>query len=317
MSNKRNRQRNRGRNPKTQAEGGGFYSDTWWQSKSMNTRYYQMIRDYILKLAINRFKWHGLPETVNIRYLEQTLLLQGWASLATPPHMPDVMMGLKAVWTSSYLNAYGEPSAWTAIGQDGRTNYRTGWGHGALVYDNKSCTSIWNSMDILARKAASILRTADVNRGQQMTPFLLTAPRGKEMELTNLYKQIDGGEPAVLADDNFSQNFKIESIKTDVPYMPDQFNADLNNTLNQIYLQLGIDHLAYQKGERMIEDEAKGNSKPTTLIALDGLDMRRIAAEHINSLDLGYNVTVTFNEDVETYNFDFLNTIREQMEVGE
>lgn len=313
MSKKRNRQNKRGQNPRTTAEGGGYYSDTWWQSKSMNQRYFMAIRNYVLQLALNRYQWHGLPATVNPRYLEQTLLFDGFAALCTPKHMPDVMMGLKAYWSSSYLNAYGEPTAWTCIGQDGRTQFSSNWQHGAVVYDNKSFVSKWNSIEILSRKAAHILRTSDVNLGQQMTPFLLTAPRGKELELTNLYKQIDGGEPAVLADDNFTDNFKVEAIKTGVPYMPDEFNSDLNNCLNQIYLQLGISHLAFQKGERMIEDEARGNNKPTELIALDGLDARRLAADHINNLGLGYNIGVTFNSDPDTYNFDFMSNVEKMM----
>lgn len=304
----KNRNRNRNRNRKTQAEGGGYFSDTWWQSKDMNQRYYRVMRNYILKLALNRYKWIGLPDTVNQRYLEQTLFFDGFASLATPPHMPDVMLGLKSYWSTSYLNIYGEPTGWTAIGQDGRTRYDTDWAHGAIVYDNMSFTSPWNTMEVLARKGAAILRTSDVNLAQQMTPFLLTAPRGKELELTNLYKQIDGGEPAVLADDNFSANFKVEAIQTGVPYKPDEFNADLNNCLNQIYLNLGIRHLAFQKGERMIEDEARGNNKPTELVAIDGLKARRMAADHLNSLGLGYNISVVFNTDAESYNFEFLTS---------
>ena len=81
--------------------------------------------------------------------------------------------------------------------------------------------------------------------------------------------------------------------------------------LNQALLFLGIPHLAFEKGERMIEDEARANTAPTNIMLLDCLQARRQFCNEVNK-KFGLNIAVYFNEDWESYNFNYTNNI-EQM----
>ena len=136
------------------------------------------------------------------------------------------------------------------------------------------------------------------------------------MELVNLLKQVEGGEPAILGDTGL-QNL-VDSVKVldlQVPLITEELARSYQNVFNQALLYLGIPHLAFEKGERMIEDEARANTAPTNIMLLDCLDARREFCEKVNR-KFGLNVSVYFNEDIESYNFNYMHNIEQQAQDG-
>ena len=289
-----------------------FYSDHFWESDSYNFRAYNKNLDMLLALAINRFRWEGLPDTCDARYLEKILHRNGIATLSYKKDEPtQVFTTLQAMPTGVY-NMYGLPTTWRAVGYDGLTDYEVSTENGELCYYSYARISPWNALEIYARKMAHYERTEDVNLTQQMKPFIGIAPQEKKLELVNLLKQVQGGEPAILGDEGLSQlvdNVKV--LDTKVPLITEELARSSQNVLNQALLYLGIPHLAFEKGERMIEDEARANTAPTNIMLLDCLDARRDFAKKCNA-KFGLNIRVFFNEDWESYNFNYTHNI-EQM----
>ncbi len=136
------------------------------------------------------------------------------------------------------------------------------------------------------------------------------------MELVNLLKQIDGGEPAVLGDSNFGELVKnVTTIDLGVPFIGEELGRGLTNCLNSALMFLGIPHLAFEKGERMIEQEALANSAATTTMLMDCLNARREFCEVVNKR-FGMDIHVYFNDDIESYNFNYLGNIEAQAQDG-
>lgn len=289
-----------------------FYSDHFWESDSYNFRAYNKNLDMLLALAVNRFRWEGLPETCDARYLEKILHRNGIATLSYKRDEPThIYTTLQAMPTGVY-NMYGLPTSWRAVGYDGLTNYEVNDENGVLCYYSYARVSPWNALEIYARKMAHYERTEDVNLTQQMKPFIGIAPQEKKLELVNLLKQVQGGEPAILGDEGLSKlvdNVKV--LDTKVPLITEELARSHQNVLNQALLYLGIPHLAFEKGERMIEDEARANTAPTNIMLLDCLDARREFADKCNR-KFGTDIRVYFNEDLESYNFNYTHNI-EQM----
>lgn len=297
------------RNRKRQDE---FYTDHFWESDSYNFRAYNKNLDMLLALAINRFRWEGLPETCDARYLEKILHRNGVATLSYKRDEPArIYTTLQAMPTGVY-NMYGLPTTWRAVGYDGLTDYEVDGKNGELCYYSYARVSPWNALEIYARKMAHYERTEDVNLTQQMKPFIGIAPQEKKLELVNLLKQVQGGEPAILGDEGFLDLVnKVTVLDTKVPIITEELARSHQNVLNQALLYLGIPHLAFEKGERMIEDEARANTAPTNIMLLDCLDARREFAAKANK-KFGLNIRVYFNEDLESYNFNYTHNI-EQM----
>lgn len=289
-----------------------FYTDHFWESDSYNFRAYNKNLDMLLALAINRFRWEGLPETCDARYLEKILHRNGVATLSYKRDEPArIYTTLQAMPTGVY-NMYGLPTTWRAVGYDGLTDYEVDGENGELCYYSYARVSPWNALEIYARKMAHYERTEDVNLTQQMKPFIGIAPQEKKLELVNLLKQVQGGEPAILGDEGFLDLVnKVTVLDTKVPIITEELARSHQNVLNQALLYLGIPHLAFEKGERMIEDEARANTAPTNIMLLDCLDARREFVAKANK-KFGLNIRVYFNEDLESYNFNYTHNI-EQM----
>lgn len=289
-----------------------FFNDRFWQSADYNFRSYHKNLDMLLSIAINRFRWEGLPETCDARYLEKILHRNGIATLSFKRDEPvKVFSTLQAMPNGEY-NMYGLPVRWRAVGYDGLTDYECDNSNGELCYYSYSRNSPWNALEIYARKLTHYERTEDVNLTQQMTPFIGIAPQEKRLELVNLLKQVEGGEPAILGDSglmNLVDN--VKALDLGVELKTEELARSWQNELNRALLFLGVPHLAFEKGERMIEDEARANTAPTNIMLLDCLQARRQFCDKANR-KFGLDLHVYFNEDLESYNYNYTNNI-EQM----
>ena len=294
----------------------GFLTDRFWESDSYNFRSYHKNLDMLLSIAINRFRWEGLPPTCDARYLEKILHRNGIATLSFKRDEPTIIYTTLQAMPNGEYNMYGLPIKWRAVGYDGLTDYECDNSNAELCYYSYSRTSPWNALEIHARKMAHYERTEDVNLSQQMTPFIGIAPQEKKIELVNLLKQVQGGEPAILGDEGLSQLVdNVKTIDTGVELITEELGRSWHNELNRALLFLGVPHLAFEKGERMIEDEARANTAPTNIMLLDCLQARRQFCEKVND-KFGLDVHVYYNEDLESYNFNYLNNVEAMAQDG-
>ncbi len=293
---------------KNREKRGDFFRDNFWQTDQYNARTFYMYFDMLLSLALNRFRWEGLPDTCDARYFEKILHRNGIATLAHSESTPDILNTLQAMPNGEY-NMYGYPTKWRAVGYDGLTNYECSNDNAALCYYSWSRINPWNALEIYARKMAHYARTEDVNLSQQMKPFIATAPPEKRNELANLFKQVEGGEPVILGTAGLNDLAgNVTVIDTKVPFIGEDLSRGSTNVLYQALMYLGIPHLAFEKGERMIEDEARANSAATNIMLLDCLQARRDFCKVANK-KFGLQLAVYFNDDWESYNFNYINNV--------
>lgn len=295
---------------------GDFLSGTFWQTDSYNARTFQKNFDMLLSLALNRFRWTGLPDTCDERFFEWALHRVGIATISYDiAQQTRIYTSLQAMPHGVY-NMYGIPTQWRAVGYDGLTDYECTNDNGVLCYYSSSRFLVWNALEIFARKMSHYERTEDVNLSQQMKPFIGIAPQEKKLELVNLLKQVEGGEPAILGDTGLLDLVNsVTVIDTKVPIITEELARSNQNVLNQALLYLGIPHLAFEKGERMIEDEARANTAPTNIMLMDCLKARRKFCNEVNAkFDL--DVHVYFNDDWESYNYNYTHNIEQMAQDG-
>lgn len=295
----------------------GWLSNNYFQSADYNKNVLLLFESWIMQLAENRFRWVGLPDTCNVRVLEQTLVAYGTAAICTPSDvdLAPIWYSLPAVHNGK-LNAYGEPTAWRCNGISGGTHFRSDWEHGAFIYNSRSQFPIWNGLKILARRLTHLTRTADINLFNQHTPALIFTTDEMKRDAMNVLKDIAGGEPAIIANKSMLDNIELSAVNMQVPYLGLDLQVAEQNIWNAVYRYLGIEHLAFEKGERMIEEEARGNSYPTNLMLLDAIQARRDAAEYLNT-NFGFNIQVYFNNDYESYNWNYINDIERTQNINE
>lgn len=301
---------------KNRVKRGDFFTDHFWQTDNYNARTFQKNFDMLLSLALNRFRWVNLPKTCDARYLEWVLHRIGIATLSYDVNQQTRIYTTLQAMPYGVYNMYGLPTQWRAVGYDGLTDYECDNDNGVLCYYNNSRFAPWNMLEIYARKMTHYERTEDVNLTNQMQPYIYIAPQEKKMELVNLVKQIQGGEPAVLGDTGLLDLVqRVTAIDTKTPLITEELARCWQNELNRALLWLGIPHLAFEKGERMIEDEARANTAPTNVMLLDCLKARRDFCEQVNA-KFGLDVHVYFNEDLESYNYNYTHNIEQMAQDG-
>lgn len=290
----------------------GLSSEMYWQSPSYTNRVYTMYRNQILSLALTRFEWHGLPDTCNSRYLEWTLLTQGQATISFPKSQPGIFYSTQVAWQSP-PNIYDNPTKWESIGNNG-WRFDASPASGVVIWDNLLRFPILDAIDLQARELTDLTRTEQINRLHQKTPYMLTGPQDKKLDLTNLWKQIAGGEPAVIGTDGLSQ-IEVKAISTEVPFLASEIDAAIQNCWTRTYQLLGIDALPF-KQERQVEDEIISQEAPSSMQALGFLAARREACDALNKKFgqyLAEPISVTMRTDWQSDNFEMSHNLKERL----
>ena len=293
-----------------------FGLDNYWQTSDYNSALFMMYRQQIIKLAMNRFKWVNLPPTCNERYLELTLLFQGIATIAFPSRQRGTFYSTQVAQMSP-PNVYDNPTKWFSVGNNG-WRFKCSNRNGVIVWDNRARYPLMQMVDMWARELVDVRRTKQLNRMHVKTPYLIKCSPEQEQQAENIYKQMAGGEPAIITTTGI-ENIDIDVIKTDVPYLGEELTAEEINTWQQIYQMLGIENLTF-KAERMVQDEVNKRDEPSDLMALDGLNCRREACEQLNERFGDYleaPITCVWAKDNISQNFNFMANIKEQLELDE
>lgn len=293
-------------------------SPYYWESDDFNRLCFYQNFEMLFALALNRFRWVGLPETCDARFLEYNLHAYGVATICHAEGMPDVWQTLQASAQGPF-NAYGLPTRWIARGWDA-TNYEADWDSGTLVWYSQTRLNPWSLIYMYANKLTQYQRTEDVNLYNQRHTQIWVAPKRKRQELVNLMKQSAGFEPIVLGDEQLLElnEQNVFCIDSQDPIIVEELGKAYQNTLNQYLLQIGIPHLAFEKGERMIEDEARANSMPSTIMLKNCLDARRWACDELRRIDPSRfaDLQVYLNDDWESYNFNYINNLESKAQDG-
>lgn len=287
-----------------------------WQSAQLNARLYSYYRNVMMQMAMSRFRWVNLPSGCDERYLEWQLMTEGVATIAFPARTAGQFLSLKAA-TQGPMTMYGNPSKWLGIGDNG-TRIRCNPLNGVLVWDNASRYPILNGIDLYANELTHIRMTKRVNRLHQQIPFILKGPQEKKQEMVNLFKQIAGGEPAIITTGGIDL-IDVEAMQTGVQYIGEELAQDEANVWNRIYTLLGISNSTF-KLERQTEDEIRAQHQPTTLIKMNSLEERRKAANLLNERFERYlpaPIKVEWRQDNESENWNLAHNLQSQLELLE
>lgn len=291
-----------------------FYGDNYWQSADWNQRSFYAYRQWILSMAVNRYKWLNLPDTCDERYIEFTLMRNGVVSIAHPKGLDGVFFSTMANLDGRW-NVYDTPSHWVSFGNNG-WNFKANPSTGVLIYENRLRMPPWQQIEYFARRLAALDRVEDINMQQQRTPYLITAPREQVNDAKQMYKQIAGGEPAILGKNSLS-TINIDVINTGVPYLGAELSEKKLALWDEIYAFLGISHVG-QKSERLTSEEVSASNEPANLMALDGLTARREGANQLNTR-FGLDIHVVWRKDNESdiYNYSRNPLINENLLLNE
>lgn len=263
----------------------------FWKNFNDSTIEYAYYFDMFAGLAMTQFDWRGLPETVDSRFLEATLLYNGKAAFFND----DVLgyVALKAAFGGEF-NQYFNPTEFTAYGANGYSRRLT----------DKEAVPIWDTynrmpliayIDMYARRLWDIDRTIDINIKTQKTPIIGVCDPSTKLTMDNFMNKYTGNELCIMTNKSFNPADSFKTFNMSHEYVADKlFNARAN-ILSELYTLLGIDNVTFEKKERLTNDEISMNNQGTNSFRNIRLKAREQAAKQINKMFPELNVTVTYN----------------------
>lgn len=284
----------------------------YWQSADFNSLLFRSYHDLIVNLALARFEWKNLPPTCDERFLELCLVTNGQATICTPrkgKHAGD-WFSTQAAY-GGFINVYDNPTEWDSFGNGG-WRIKCDSRNAVMIFDNLARAPMIPLLDYFARELTDLAIAKRLNRQHQKVPFIFTGTQDQAMDLLNVWKQIDGGEPAILGTDTLS-GLKPEVFKTDVPYLGEEMDASEQNVWHKIYTFLGIENMPF-KAERQIEDEVNSAQMPAEMMKMAPLIARRDACRKLNSRFERFiekPIEVVWRNDNVSDNNEFMTNVKE------
>ena len=245
------------------------------------------------ELAVSMFEWKNVPDTVDIRYLELTLMQDGMAIFFNDEELG--YLGLQ-VMIGGNLNVYRIPIIRRAYAVNGYSKDLNP-DDSVIIFNNMLHTNSIMDLEMFALKLYECDRTIDVNIKAQKTPVALLCDENQRLVMKNLYLQYDGNMPFIFGSKNLDIK-QIQAINTGAPFVADKVMETKNQIWNEALTYLGISNTSYQKKERLISDEVIRNMGGTIASRYSRLSERQRACDMINRM-FGLNMSVDYREDVQ------------------
>ena len=276
--------------------------DLFRESAVMNNATFMQYYERLTELAISMFEWKGLPDSVDPRFLELTLFLDGRAVF-----FKDEVMGALTLQCASggKMNLYRIPKerrAYSVNGYHRKLNDKDS----VLIYNNMLHTNSTMAINTFAKRLYNLDRAIDVNANAQKTPVLISCTEQERLTMLNLYKSWDGNEPFIFGHKDL--NVKgIQCLKTDAPYVADKLYQLKTQIWNEALTYLGISNINTAKKERLITDEVTRNQGGVIASRYSRLVTRQNACKDINKM-FGLDVSCEYRDD--------FRIIEEEIEIG-
>lgn len=249
-------------------------------------------RDMLTELAITMFDWKNLPLSIDKRFLELTLFLNGQAIFFKDEELG--FLTLKSINNGNF-NVYGIPKRRRAYADNNGYTRDLTDEDSILIYNNYLHTNSVRIVEMYAHRLWNLDRIIDVNTNAQKTPILVRCKESQKLTLKNVYKEFDGNAPVIYAYQQFDPN-DIQVLTTGAPYIADKIYTLKTQIVNEFLTRVGISNTNYQKRERLISEEVQRSQGATIASRYSRLDMRRQACEQINEM-FNLNISVDYRED--------------------
>lgn len=261
-------------------------------SQLNNYKTYLMYRRQLLSLAENVFEFKGLPEFIDVSYLNAQLVING--SIA---FFYDDILGLLALPYANYggLDVYGRPKQIQVYSNTGY-NKKLNYGEFVIMYDNNGHYPLLADIIQYAERIAMNTRTSDINISQQRTPRFWKTKTENLKSIQDLVNNVDSNSETVIAYDNLDLD-DTTLVLEPAPFVADKIDQHQEKIWNEFLRLIGISNLSYQKKERNIKDEINAMQGGTIASRFSRFEPRQRAVQQINN-KFNMNIEVSYYDGV-------------------
>ena len=263
------------------------------QSVIENSEIYQYYFERLVNLALAQFEWHNLPRTCDRLYFEKSLLFSGKAAMYKPK-------GTDFFLSTDYLqcdgfDAYGYPLAIYGTTYNAENIETDEW---MVLYDNMTRQTLIPKISLYAKLLWEVHNTFRSNLQQQITPYIVTAPRTQSLSFKNIFNRIMGYQPIIEVKDSFDPD-NIKTLDLNVDFKGNEILQCLKVLWAEALSMLGITAETTKK-ERLIEGEIVMN-RQEDILSLNARLLNRVDFCNKMNERFGLNMSVNLSSNDVTF----------------
>lgn len=266
------------------------------QARDRLTTTETMFQRVLTEISLNRFKWVGMPDSIDERFLELTLFRNALC-IFYREEKANRYLAVQGTGMGN-INMYGNPTQFKVVGNS-MVNQTLG---------AKQCVPIWANFlripdhDIVylyASKLAEVDRTIEINLKSMRQSQVMFVDENERLSYMNIMRQYQEGQPMIFGTQNMDlskiQVFNLGIDKDQVVNLMD-VKARL---WNEAMTLLGINNSNQDKKERLVADEVSANNDQVSSQRSVALKSRKIAADQINRM-FDLKISVDWDETAKT-----------------
>ena len=253
---------------------------------------YNIYSDKLKEIVVTLYKWVGLPDEIDERFLELSLFEKG-NIVFSKDEDADLYFVMRSANVGEW-DLYNRPKRRDLYANTGINLVRDN-SNSVIIYNNVLRTSSWPVVNYFADRFYFYDNVIDLNINAQKTPVLIRCNENERLTMQNLYEKYEGGQPVIFGDKNLSTT-PIEVLKTDAPFVANDVYDMKVKYWNEFLTYFGVSNVNINKKERMTTDEVNRQLGGAIAARGSGLLMRKQACDEINRM-FGLDIDVIFNED--------------------
>lgn len=266
---------------------------------------YLMYDRILTELAMNRYRWSGLPEGWDERFMIKTLhengLLVVFRDVGTKKKPgTDKLFALRGA-PSGRLDIQDNPVSFSIHGNAGAHSFA------GLQLAARVATPIWANylrvpdtdvIDIYAAKLAKIDTTIDINLNSARRTKVLVYDENTRLSVENINRQINAGEATIPV--KFDLGSIIQALDLGVdPKSIEVLSVVRSRFWSEAMGLLGIDNANQDKKERLVEAEVGANEDQVDnmrFVSLNAMQQACLKLQKKYPAELG-NIWVEYRSD--------------------
>lgn len=256
--------------------------------------------DRLSNIAKSIFKWEGLPETVDSRFLEKLIFKYGKAGIYDNK---DYGIVCTQISPANQLNIYDLPTLYLAHSR--AWHEFVPFEKMVVIRNNINETPTIQAVERYAYKLANIERAIEKNIEAQGYSYLIKCDKNNEMTIRNLIAEHDTGAPIIFGSKGL--NIEVDELNITPPLVADRLIDIYHSTYNECMRFFGVPSAGDDKKERVQSAEVDALNSEVSINVETQLKFRKEACEQLNKM-FGTNATVKlYNEG--NYNGENNSTI--------
>lgn len=245
-------------------------------------------------LAITRFEWDGLPETVNKRFLERVLNNEGDIIAFNDPDLGGLVLPAAGMGPR---DVYGIPTWYNVWGYNGYHNKIPADQCVRILNNNMHLSSV-PIIEMFARNLTNLDEMLNTNIETSKRPFIIQCTEEQRSTIMQMLNDVHNNKWVVLGDKNLDAG-DINILQTGAVFQGQEIISVYNALFNRYLTLMGYENNPNQdKRERLIASEATANYGLVEGMRNAGLVPRQQAAIEMRE-KLGWtNASVKFRSEV-------------------